>query len=768
MPSTFFRFILQHKYLVVAITLLYVVLAASGMRFLVFNNDYQVFFSEENPQLLAFKALQDTYTKNDNILFVVSAKDGPIFTRETLAAIEWLTKEAWQVPYSLRVDSITNFQHTYAEEDDLIVEDLVLDAAGLSDAQLADKRRIALAEPMLLDRLISPDANTTGINVTIQMPGVRLDETPEVVQFSRNLKEQMKTLFPQVEVRLTGVVMMDNAFAEASQQDMQTLYPCMLLLVLIVMGVLLRSIPATLSTLAVILMMIAATMGITGWIGIQMTAPTTIVPVIILTLAVADCVHVLTTFLHQMGQGKNKQDAMLESLRINLEPIFLTSLTTAIGFLILNLSDVPPFQDLGNMAAIGVAFAFILSITFLPALMMIMPVKAFRSDTPDAIAMARIAEFVIRNHSKLLVGMLCLVLFLLAQIPRNELNDEYVKYFDTSIEFRQDVDFVTERLGGEYRIDYSLSAVEAGGISDPAFLRHLDAFAEWYRQQPKVVHVSSFTDIMKRLNKNLHGDDPAWYRLPDQRDLAAQYLLLYEFSLPFGLDLNNQINVKKSAVRFSVTIKPMSTNELLALEERAQQWLQENVPETMRSEGASPTVMFSHIGARNIRTMLKASVIALVLISFILMLVLRSVRIGLISIVPNLIPIGMAFGIWGLFVGQVGLALSVVSSMTLGIVVDDTVHFLSKYLRARREKGLNSEDAVRYAFATVGTALWVTSVVLVLGFGMLAFSSFELNSGMGLLTAITIALALMADFLFLPPLLMKYGGPNEKNRLPAA
>jgi predicted RND superfamily exporter protein len=174
----------------------------------------------------------------------------------------------------------------------------------------------------------------------------------------------------------------------------------------------------------------------------------------------------------------------------------------------------------------------------------------------------------------------------------------------------------------------------------------------------------------------------------------------------------------------------------------------------MQAHGASPAIMFSHIGARNIRSMLTGTTLALVLISLILMFALRSLRIGLISLIPNLVPAGMAFGLWGLLVGQVGLALSVVAGMTLGIVVDDTVHFLSKYLRARREEGMPAADAVRYAFHTVGTALWTTSAVLMAGFLVLTHSPFEINSAMGLLTAITIGLALLADFLLLPTLLM--------------
>jgi predicted RND superfamily exporter protein len=392
--------------------------------------------------------------------------------------------------------------------------------------------------------------------------------------------------------------------------------------------------------------------------------------------------------------------------------------------------------------------------------MMLLPVKALSGDTLGSLAMVRFAEFVIRNKKQLLWGMGILILFLISQIPNNRLDDRFVEYFDEAIKFRQDTDFATENLTGIYLIEYSLKSGETGGINDPEFLRKVERFAQWYRQQPHVIHVNTITDIMKRLNRNMHGDDDSWYRLPEQRDLAAQYLLLYEFSLPFGLDLNNQINVKKSATRFTVTLKSVSTQQLLQIEEDAQRWLMENAPE-MRSDGASPSVMFAHIGSRNIISMLEGTTTALIIISLILIAALKSLRIGIISMVPNLVPMGMAFGLWGLTVGEVGLALSVVTGMALGIVVDDTVHFLSKYLRARREKNLPSEDAIRYAFSTVGTALWVTSLVLIVGFGILAFSHFQLNAGMGLLTAITLGLALVADFLFLPPLLIYFGGKQS-------
>jgi predicted RND superfamily exporter protein len=283
----------------------------------------------------------------------------------------------------------------------------------------------------------------------------------------------------------------------------------------------------------------------------------------------------------------------------------------------------------------------------------------------------------------------------------------------------------------------------------------VEEFALWYRKQPSTIHVSTFTDVMKRLNKNMHADDPAYYSLPESRELAAQYLLLYEMSLPYGLDLNNQINIDKSATRFVVTFEDLSAKDIIKFSSAGEQWLKENAPDYMFSYGSSPSVMFANISGLNIRSMIKGSLLALFLISGIMIFALKNLKIGLISIIPNLMPAVMAFGLWGITSGQIDLGLSIVLGMSLGIVVDDSIHFLSKYLRARREKEMNSHEAVRYAFSTVGVALIVTSLILVVGFTVLSFSAFSMNSGMALLTAITLAIALLADFLFLPPLLMR-------------
>ncbi len=748
--------IIRWRYFIVFITIILVGLSTLGFP-LKFDTDYRVFFSEDNPQLRAFENLQNTYTKNDNVMIVLAPKDGKVFTRKTLDAVEWLTKQAWQIPYSIRVDSITNFQHTYAEEDELIVGDLIEDSMSLSETDIALAKQIALAEPQLINKLISPKADVTAVNIIVELPGKRPEaEVPEIAEFVRQLADKLRARNPEIEVYLTGIVMMNNSFPEASKSDMKNLLPIMYLVIIGMLWLLLRGLSGTFGTLLVISFSIISAMGLAGLFGISLSGPSATSPTMILTLAIADSVHFLISLRHEMRvNGRDKNAAIIESLRINFQPIFLTSLTTVIGFLSMNFGDVPPFHDLGNIVAMGVTIAFLLSVIFLPALMAILPVRIPPETAKTVHIMDRLGEFVVRRRQGLMWGMAVFIIFLISFLPRNELNDVFTEYFDESFAFRRATDFLTENLTGLYDNHYSLNSGEPGGISNPEFLQKVDEFAQWYRQQPEVRHVSTITDTFKRLNKNLHGDNPEYYRLPQQRDLAAQYLLLYEMSLPYGLDLNNQINIDKSATRVSITMDTISTNEVLALEQRAQDWLKNNGLPGMQVHGASTTIMFANIGARNIKSMLLGATIALILISVILIIALRSLKFGLISLIPNLVPTAMAFGLWGIFVGQVGMGLSVVAGLTIGIVVDDTIHYLSKYLRARREKGLAPEEAVRYAFRSVGLALWVTSLVLIAGFLILSQSHFVINSNMGIMTAITLFFALLADFFFLPPLLMK-------------
>jgi uncharacterized protein len=736
-------------------SLLVIAAFAAGLPRLRFSNDIEVFFDKSNPQLKAYRDLESTYNKWNSVLFVVEAKNGNVFTRENLAALEFITKEALQIPYSRKVDSLINFQNSFARGDELIVENLVGDVATLSESNIVQIRQVALSEPLLVNRLVSPTGHVAGVNVPVRLPGKdQLKEQPEVATAARNLAVLAEQKFPSIKVHLTGIVMINQALAEAGLKDMSTLMPAMFGLMVVGFMLLLRTWTSALAALLVIILANVAAYGFAGWLGITLSPPAISGINMIMTLAVADSVHILTTFMQNVRSGMQKREAMAESLISQFSPVFFTSFTTVLGFLSLNTSDSPPFRDLGNIVAAGVTFAWIFVFTILPPVILLLPLRVSKqSNEPSGVWGLALGDWICRHRKMVLGASAIITLVPSIFILRNQLDDEFVTYFDKSVPFRQATEFTIKNLTGFENIQYSINSAEPGGISNPEYLRKLDAFAAWYRQQPKVRHVYSYTDIIKRLHRNMNQDEPAFHRLPDNRELAAQCLLLYEMSLPFGNDLTDQVNIDKSATLFRVSLSGISSSEMIALDKRATAWLNENglSPGT---EGTGQSLVFAYIGIRNIKSLLGGTVAALVLISLCMVWITHSWKLGFLSLLPNLAPAAMAFGFWGIFVGEVGLALSVVVGMTLGIVVDDSIHLLHHYIHLRRDDASTPENAVRETMKSVFEPMISSTVILVGGFGVLAFSSFELNRSMGLLSAITIAIALFFDLFALPALLL--------------
>ena len=749
------RWIIRRRWWVLGAGILTTVLAGAGARNLGLSTDYRTYFSEDNPDLLAYEQVENIYTRNDNVLFVIKPADGDVFTARTLEAVRSLTEDAWQIPHSTRVDGITNFQHSWAEGDNLIVEDL-LPAGEITDVAVERVREVSLAEPLLAGRLISEHGTTTGINVRINLPGKSTEELPQTVAHVRKLEREYSERYPDLEIKTTGIAMINMAFAEAPLADLPVVMPLMFAAFFVTIVAVLRSGAGTIGTLTVIMLSTITAIGVAGHFGVFLDPTSASAPTIILTLAVADSIHVLITFLQHRRKGLSREDALVEAMRLNVQPIFLTSITTAVGFLSLNFSDSPPFQLLGNITAFGVMAAWMYSMTVLPATMAIMRtrVRRRRAGVTDRL-MDRLGALVTRRYRPILAGTGVLVIGLTLSASTLRVNDNYFDYFDESMAIRQGTDFTLENLTGVYSATFSIEAGESQGVSNPAYLAKVHAFTEWLEARPAVRNVSSFSHTMKRLNKNMHADDPAYHTLPDSRELGAQYMLLYELSLPYGLDLNDQINVDKSALRVDVTYGDIDIAQLEDETRAAEAWLDQNgTPAMQATEATGIGLMFAKITRRNVSAMALGTGVGFAVIALILVVALRSVRLGVISLIPNIVPTAMAFGVWAWLVGEVGFAVSVVAGLSIGVIVDDTVHFLTKYNRVRDR--MSASDAVRYAFESVGTAILANTVIVAVGFAMLGLSTFRVTAYMGLLTSLTIVCALVVDFLLLPALLIAF------------
>ncbi len=754
------RALLQYRWPVVIASVLICGAIGIGALQLRTTPDNRVFFGPANPELTYFEALEATYRQSNDVLIAVAPKSGDIFTPERLELIRATTESLWLTPNATRVDSITNYQHSESIGDELIIADLVPEGTALDNEHAARIRDIALSEPALSGLLISTDGRVAGIAVNFRLESKEPEGIREIVSSLRSFRSELERENTDINLHMTGNIMLMSAFDEASQRDLRTLVPLMFVAIVVLMTLLVRSFAGVASIMLLAIMSSAVAMGVAGWLGVVINAGSSSAPLIILTMALAYGVHLVTKFLSDFGLGWSKNEAIGNSLEFNLSPVALTSVTSVIGFLSMNGSDAPPFHDLGNIVAGGVSVAFVLSFTFLPAFLAIMKINKPKRRIHGQKLVIWLGSFVVSNRRSVFWSMLAVMGVLATGISRIELNDDWVGYFDERYEFNGDTEFILNNLTGIDILEYSIPSGGEDGIFEPDYLQHLERFTNWLRSQPEVVNVQSLSDVMKRLNRDLNGGGPDAYSLPDNRQLAAQYLLLYELSLPNGLDLNDRIVVDRSATRVTVILNHNGHNlpskELQPVAHRIDAWLAKNSRDGLATQGSGLSLMFAHLSENNIRAMVSSTAIALFLISGILVFALRSVKIGIASLFPNFVPAILGFGLWGFTVGEAGVPVSVVGAMTFGIVVDDTIHFLSKYLYGRRELGKAPQEAILYAFRSIGTALLVTTLVLVVGFFVLAFSGFKVTGTLGLLTAIILAFALVADFLFLPSLLLQF------------
>jgi uncharacterized protein len=741
---------LKYRWIILACTLGLVGLFGIGIRYLTIASNTRIFYSADNPDYQAMLAFERVFSREQNLFVVVAPKDGRIITHATLSVLRDLTDCLWQIPYVSRIDSICDYPLLSVDHNDLIIDDLSSNLDQLSTTDLLVKEKKLLADQDKMGQILSHDGRVTGINVLVTGdPSSKKITT--IAKAARTIADTFRQAHPHIDFYLTGSLMLDYTFGEAVKKDLITLLPLILLVLTVLLVIILRSFWSSIAALSVIVLSLVGALGLAGWLGISLNSGSIVAPVLILTLAVADSVHLLSSILHLQGAGQSKTDAMAKSLSINFSAITITSITTIIGFLAVNFSESPPFRDMGNLVAMGVALAYFLSILFLPALVTLLPIRGHSSQVCVQDFFNRFSTYVCRYHFPLLMSSSVIAIVLSLGVMHIELNDNYLNYLDDSFEFKRATDFMTGHLGGWDLIEYSLNTGLSGGITDPNYLKKIDAFAQWFRTQRNVAYVLCFADIIKELNGSIAPEAPT--ALPQTQPLTAQYLMLYEMSLPFGHDLNHLIDIDKSTTRFAAFFKDTGSKDIQAIENQAQQWLDRHYPELL-TQATGRSVAWANLTHRNIYSMIGATIGALLLISVTLLITLRSLKLGLISLIPNLLPISMAFGIWGLCYSELGLISSVAGCITIGVVVDDTVHFLSKYQYAKTSLHVSTEQAITFAFRTVGTAMCVTTIVLLGGFAVLISSHYGISQDIGVFCSITIALALIMDFFLLPSLLL--------------
>ena len=727
-----------------------IVFLAAGIPRLELSSNSRAFLSEGNQEYQNLVHLDETYAQSNTVLIMVVPPEGTAFDPETLKTLQSMTDDMWQVPYALRADSAVNHMHSYADGDDLFVEPLLDEFAEVTAESAERFRELAMASESLRNTLLSESGQAYGITVKFVLPDDQPDARTEVETYLRDLWTSWEAQNPGWAIHATGGIFGNSLLAQVALQDVTVLVPIALVAALCLFVLALGSWVAFGAILVVLTSATLATFGFAGWTNVALTAGTAISPMAVLVLVSTSCIHIMISTIRASEKGLS--DTPLKyAIETNLAPVSVSHLTTAFGFLCLNFAASPPLANMGNIVAFGLLIGHLAVFSVLPALVANRAPKRAGLLMAKGDTMLRLSAWVLRNSKVWLVLFSAAGILAVIGISRIGFDDHVIRYFDKRYEFRQDSDAILDQLTGLDSLQFSFQAKDGASVFDPEFLRSVDRFVIWLEDQPNVISVGSLSETIKDLNRSMSGDDPAAYRIADTQSANAQLLLLYELSLPLGMDLNTIMDVDRTSTLVSATIRAPHSDVTRELADAADAWLAENEPD-FATQASGLAIAFARISQRNNSQMLYGFLTALCLISITLMLTLRSVRFGIISLVPNLAPALLAFGVWGLTIGDVNLGSTVVTTMTFGIVVDDTVHFLMHHLRNRR-RGLSTEEALKETFTVVGSSIMLTSFAILIGFGIMSLSGFSINQHIGLLTSVVIVFALMCDLLLLPALI---------------
>ena len=753
----FAKLLIKYRYLSIGLVLIVVCLLATGLTKLTFNPDLETYFPEGHPAVIRYNEIDDMFIPTDNLIIAVHSNEGTLFNGDSLKVIEELTKKSWTIPYSVRVDSLTNYSYVKSVNDDLIVEPFIEEAEKKSIEFFEKRENLVAGEDIIYKSLISEDKKTSVVSIIVDPPGPnKEDQNSELINYILGFIEPIKESNENLDIRLLGNPYLDYISPRIVKAEMPVVMPLMLLLIFLIVFLMIRSYVAVLATFVVILMSLMATFGSIGILGSPLNQMVTTIPILIITLALADCIHLFSIYFQNRVKGISSKESMEKSLEMNIQPLFLTTISTCIGFLCLNFIEVAPLRDFGNAVAIGIGFAFIFTIFFIAPIVSFFEVKTASKVTEQTRFSTSVGSFILKNGNKLIFSITSISFLILLCIPMNELDENPTQmYAEGFTSFSSDTLWLDEKLSVTFPVNF-LATNEEGQVSDPDFLKILDKFSVWLEEREQVNHVTSLANNMKNLNKSMHGDDPEWKKIPENADLSAQYLFFYEMSLPMGLDLNSSISQDRKSTKISATLKDMSANEFEEFNNEVLGYLQQNNLENMISEPSSFRVIFTYMVEAIVNSLLYGLFIGILLITLIIGLFFRSYLLPALSIFPNILPIGMGFGLWGLFVGDVGFMVAVGMGSTLGVIVDFTVHFLSKYELARKEFKKSVEESVIYSFETVGFALIIMTVVLALGFSVLNLVTFIPIQDFAKFSVICFIGGLIINFLFLPNLLMKF------------
>ena len=750
----FARVLVQARKALLALAVLLSALLAIGIPRTGFDTSLSVLLTRSDPWLAERDRMQAEFPGVLEISFAFEPASGDVFTHATLAAMVDLSQEYRQIPLARSMNSILAWQSPYG--DDTFFEKPLAQIGTYTVAELQERRARALTEEFVAGLLLAPAGDLTLASVRLGSATLTAEQRLATAEATLALRDSLQARHPEVAIHVSSEALYELSSRDAMLDDLFYLLPIVLLLCNGIICYSFRSVLLGASILLVSMLTIAMTVGILGWAGVSFNTISVMAPLVVVTIAVANSVHLVSIYRQRRLAGMAPAEAMVQSLRYNLRPISLATLTTIAGFASLNLASSPAISSFGSVVALGVAIAWALTLLVLPGVVLLLPVDV-GTRTAQQPLLARITagcRRVVVAHGTLILWTVALLALLALPLSlRNTTDFDRASFVNEDSVLHDYVTAVSTRMARGPQLVYGIDARTPDGVVEPEFLRRVDEFAQWLRAQDGVLQVASLVELVKGVNVVTNDNQPGFAVIPDDVAVIEDHLFNYQMVQVSSFTLDNFVNADFSLLRLFVGTSELSNQETLDLNEHIGAEFARRLPEYGLLHGSS-TLVFARMNEAVTLELLRSYALSLLLITLALIIGMRSLSYGLLSMLPNLLPAVFVFGAWGLLVGSIDPFVMMLFSISIGLVVDDTVHILSSYQSCRAE-GLTPRAAVDISLERAGPALIITTAVLALGTCVLmAASTLYFQQAATLLVPIVVV-ALVLDLLFFPALLMR-------------
>lgn len=736
--------IVSHKFIVLCLSVLAAVPFLIRLPEIKTVDNVDYFTIENDPDVAFYEELKTIFGNDE--FFIIAFKKDNLFTKENLEFLKQLTDELSDINGIRDIKSISNVEDTFGEEDFFIVGKF-LETIPEDIEALEALRKKAVENPLYLKNLISKDGNTAAIVISVH-------ENPNEQDFRKKIIAQVETILGKYkddtgEVYMAGWTVTNLALARYMKKDIATFIPVTYGFIALAIFLFFRNIRLTLIAVINISLCMGCTMGLFPILGIALNNITTIVPPVVIALALCDTVHIFSAFDGQVFEKYPDKKTAFEAILKKLAgPCFLTTLTTAIGFLSLYLSDISSIREFALIASAGMVFEYFFAFTFLPAFMLLFDEKKLIETGTGKYEMSRyltcLSEFVFKHFRTIFVSgilMIILSVWLSFKIP---VETNLLDYFKPTSPVRISTGFVEKELAGVGTLDISFKSQKDQAFKLPENLRLIETLQDYTNGIEGVDKTLSFVNFIKDMNQSFNNEQSEFYRVPDSSDLISQYLLIYESD-----EIRDFVNESFDHARLSIRMSKHSTREQAMIVQKIRDFIA-----GMAAKGIDIRVSGRAIQDVNtidalVSGQVNSLITATVIIVLIMFSILRSFSLGCLSMLPNLFPIALNFGIMGFFKIPLNTATALIAAVAIGIAVDDTIHFLTEF-KQNFVKGADVRKAVKETIQRKGRAIILSSLILTIGFGVMIFSNFVPTVYFGLLSAIIMLTAFIGDILVLP------------------